>query len=178
MNSALFVDNEIYFNENDEPCLKCGDLYSHVEYNEEGNRFNRYDECVALKCLHDSEDINDDFLNEIRYYPIELHDNGVLRCFGISQNPQSKEYIMVLELMIGNLCDWLNSDKNKHNWKEIKDEIIDQLKVYDDYLSKQTTDKQKLHLRSNSQAIYTSRILDFTKPISLMSLDDLDDLKI
>ncbi|CAG8588281.1 4710_t:CDS:2 [Funneliformis mosseae] len=151
MNSEL-LENEIYYNENDELCLNCGNLYSHVEadefknihdfiksqqqkarspyeffewipyekfeevtqigkggfatiysatgikgilrhYNEEDNGFFRYDAAVALKRLHDS---NDSFLNEVGYYPVKFKDKGVLRCFGISQNPQTKEYVMFL----------------------------------------------------------------------------------
>ncbi|CAG8602639.1 15206_t:CDS:2 [Funneliformis caledonium] len=114
MNSEL-LENEIYYNENDELCLNCGSLYTHVE---EDNGFIRYDEVVALKCLHDSEDINESFLNEVGYYPVEFQDKGL----------------------------------------EIKDEILDQVKVYDEYLSKLAADKQKQRL-NNSQAIYTSRIL-------------------
>ncbi|CAI2165963.1 17591_t:CDS:2 [Funneliformis geosporum] len=83
MNSKFLKENEIYFNENDELCLNCGRLYSHVEV---GN------------------------------YPFEFNDKGIVRCYGISQYPQTKEYVMVLELMMVNLCDWLNSDYNKHNW--------------------------------------------------------------
>ncbi|EXX64256.1 hypothetical protein RirG_144440 [Rhizophagus irregularis DAOM 197198w] len=57
---------------------------------------------VALKSLNNSSNISNDFLNEIKYY-ISGHFpacNTVI-CFGITQDPNTKDYIMVLQYFEG-----------------------------------------------------------------------------
>ncbi|CAB5368406.1 unnamed protein product [Rhizophagus irregularis] len=51
---------------------------------------------VALKSLDDSSDINSEFLNEIKSY-ISDHFTFIVKCFGITQDPNTKDYMMVLE---------------------------------------------------------------------------------
>ncbi|CAB4431867.1 unnamed protein product [Rhizophagus irregularis] len=51
---------------------------------------------VALKCLHNSQNFLDEFINEVKAYPNQKIDN-ILKIYGISQNPTTKDYIMVLE---------------------------------------------------------------------------------
>ena len=47
---------------------KDGNTYS---YDSENNRWKRYENIpVALKCLHNSQDITVEFLREVRYFPI------------------------------------------------------------------------------------------------------------
>ncbi|CAG8577503.1 10427_t:CDS:2 [Ambispora leptoticha] len=48
--------------------------------------------------LNDSQDITADFLQEVAYYKLFKDDyDGVVKCFGISQDPATKEYIMVMD---------------------------------------------------------------------------------
>ncbi|CAB4398768.1 unnamed protein product [Rhizophagus irregularis] len=47
-------------------------------------------------CLDDSSDINSEFLNEIKSY-ISDHFTFIVKCFGITQDPNTKDYMMVLE---------------------------------------------------------------------------------
>ncbi|CAG8568765.1 13097_t:CDS:2, partial [Ambispora leptoticha] len=53
---------------------------------------------VILKSLNDSQDITADFLREVAYYKLFKDDyDGVVKCFGISQDPATKDYIMVMD---------------------------------------------------------------------------------
>ncbi|CAB5369457.1 unnamed protein product [Rhizophagus irregularis] len=58
------------------------------------------DKKVALKCLNNSQNISDEFLNEVKAYSINNFDK-ILRIYGISQNPNTKDYIMVLQYAEG-----------------------------------------------------------------------------
>ncbi|CAB4444212.1 unnamed protein product [Rhizophagus irregularis] len=51
---------------------------------------------VALKCLHNSQNISNEFLNKIKKFSINKRSN-ILNIYGISQNPDTKEYIIVLK---------------------------------------------------------------------------------
>ncbi|UZO00431.1 uncharacterized protein OCT59_011565 [Rhizophagus irregularis] len=71
---------------------------------------------IALKQLYDSQNITVKFLNEIKEYSIyEL--NEILSVYGISQNTDTKDYIMVLDYAEGgNLCHWVNKHYKKFDW--------------------------------------------------------------
>ncbi|EXX69263.1 Sps1p [Rhizophagus irregularis DAOM 197198w] len=58
---------------------------------------------VALKCLHNSKNISDEFLNEIKAYSIKEYNKteNILSVYGITQNPDTKDYIMVLDYAKG-----------------------------------------------------------------------------
>ncbi|CAB5185737.1 unnamed protein product [Rhizophagus irregularis] len=57
---------------------------------------------VALKSLNNSSNINNDFLNEINYYISgHVHASNTVACFGITQDPNTKDYMMVLEYCDG-----------------------------------------------------------------------------
>ncbi|RIA88760.1 hypothetical protein C1645_825839 [Glomus cerebriforme] len=60
-------------------------FYSKKEY----QRFDS--QKIALKCLHDSQNTTDEFLNEVKVYLIKDIDN-ILQIYGISQNPDTKDY--------------------------------------------------------------------------------------
>ncbi|GBB91323.1 hypothetical protein RclHR1_18540002 [Rhizophagus clarus] len=80
-----------------------GKIYSaqwpegHIKYwdikNQKWNRysFSKY----ALKSLKNSFDICSNFLKEIESY-LQLHLNYAVQCYGITQDPKTKEYMMVL----------------------------------------------------------------------------------
>ncbi|CAB5388878.1 unnamed protein product [Rhizophagus irregularis] len=71
---------------------------------------------VALKCLHNSQNITTEFLNEVNAYSISI-DNGILRICGISQNPDTNNYIIVLEYANGgNLDNYNNNIIRNYNW--------------------------------------------------------------
>ncbi|CAB4407337.1 unnamed protein product [Rhizophagus irregularis] len=67
---------------------------------------------IALKVLNDSENISGDFLNEIKvlieasYYP------GIVKCFGITRDPISLNYALVLEYVKHDLRSYLYKTNN------------------------------------------------------------------
>ncbi|UZO16950.1 uncharacterized protein OCT59_008316 [Rhizophagus irregularis] len=108
-------------------------------YNRNPNRV------IALKCLHNSQSITDKFLNEVKEYSINKSSN-ILNIYGISQNPDTKEYIIVLQYAKnGNFNNWINKNYKYFNWGDklsvllniIKDmglcgevDNIDETKIY------------------------------------------------
>ncbi|EXX58439.1 kinase-like domain-containing protein [Rhizophagus irregularis DAOM 181602=DAOM 197198] len=87
---------------------------------------------VALKCLNNSQDISNGLLNEVKNYSI--CDNGILQIYGISQDPYTKDYIIVLQFATGN---FVNHEYIKNSWYWFKklyilDQIIDCLKIIHD----------------------------------------------
>ncbi|UZO14401.1 uncharacterized protein OCT59_005858 [Rhizophagus irregularis] len=87
---------------------------------------------VALKCLNNSQDISNGLLNEVKNYSI--CDNGILKIYGISQDPYTKDYIIVLQLADGNFVNY-KYIKQSWYWSEklyILNNIIDCLKIIHD----------------------------------------------
>ncbi|CAB5379074.1 unnamed protein product [Rhizophagus irregularis] len=71
---------------------------------------------VALKCLHNSQKFIDEFINEVKAYPKQKIDN-ILKIYGISQNPNTKDYIMVLEYAEGgNFNNYLDKNYENFDW--------------------------------------------------------------
>ncbi|GBB97026.1 hypothetical protein RclHR1_00290024 [Rhizophagus clarus] len=71
---------------------------------------------IALKCLENSQNITDEFLNEVRAYSINSFDK-ILKVYGISQHPDTKDYIIVLQYAEGrNFNYWLNNNSKYFNW--------------------------------------------------------------
>src|SRR4051794_19281003 len=65
---------------------------------------------MALKILNNSQNITEDFLQEVANHvsaATNRVDASVVRCYGISQNPETKNYIMVMKYME-------DSDLRKH----------------------------------------------------------------
>uniref|UniRef100_U9T2I4 non-specific serine/threonine protein kinase n=1 Tax=Rhizophagus irregularis (strain DAOM 181602 / DAOM 197198 / MUCL 43194) TaxID=747089 RepID=U9T2I4_RHIID len=73
---------------------------------------------VALKCPCNLQNITDGFLKEIEAYSIDKLD-GILRIHGISQNPDTKDYIIVLEYAnCGNLNYFYSNIIRNYRWYE------------------------------------------------------------
>ncbi|CAB5379073.1 unnamed protein product [Rhizophagus irregularis] len=71
---------------------------------------------VALKCLHNSQNFLDEFINEVKAYSNQKLDN-ILKIYGISQNPNTKDYIMVLEYADGrNFNNYLDKNYERFDW--------------------------------------------------------------
>ncbi|UZO17102.1 uncharacterized protein OCT59_008463 [Rhizophagus irregularis] len=72
---------------------------------------------VALKCLHNSQNITNEFLNEVKEYSI-VKGSNILNIYGISQNPDTKDYIMVLKYAkYGSFNNWINANYEHFNWQ-------------------------------------------------------------
>ncbi|GBC22208.1 uncharacterized protein OCT59_024065 [Rhizophagus irregularis] len=77
----------------------------------------------ALKSLNNSSDICSDFLNEIKSH-LQIHLVDIVQCFGITQDPNNKEYMMVIEYCNdGNLRNYLNKSENYINYKSKIDKL-------------------------------------------------------
>ncbi|CAG8563912.1 5521_t:CDS:2 [Gigaspora margarita] len=75
---------------------------------------------VVLKKLNNSQDITADFLREITYHKLVDNDvfSPVVSCYGISQDPQSKNYVMITEYMGGgNLKEYLQNNCGDLNFE-------------------------------------------------------------
>ncbi|GES73337.1 kinase-like domain-containing protein [Rhizophagus clarus] len=72
---------------------------------------------VALKSLYDSKNITLEFMNEVALHH-EMDDNFyIIKFYGITQNPKTKDYIMVLEYAEdGSLRNFLNTNYNQLDW--------------------------------------------------------------
>ncbi|EXX53415.1 uncharacterized protein OCT59_016134 [Rhizophagus irregularis] len=111
-----------------------GKIYSaewpvgHIEYWDiENQKWFRYSfEKYALKSLNNSSDICSDFLNEIKSHLL-IYNDDIVQCYGITQDPNNKEYMMVLYYCkYGNLRNYLNKSKNYINYK-LKIENLQQI---------------------------------------------------
>ncbi|UZO10655.1 uncharacterized protein OCT59_002235 [Rhizophagus irregularis] len=74
---------------------------------------------IALKCIDNSHNITDEFLNEIKAYSImRVESNNVLKVYGISQDPNTKNHIIVLQYAkCGNFNNWMHYFyKNSNCW--------------------------------------------------------------
>ncbi|CAB5370435.1 unnamed protein product [Rhizophagus irregularis] len=99
-----------------------------LEYDENNKIYKRdTNKIIALKCLHNSQNINNKFLNEIENFPINKRSNN-LSIYGISQNPNTKEYIIVFKYAKkGNFNNWINKNYECFNWYDklsVLDNII------------------------------------------------------
>ncbi|UZO13098.1 uncharacterized protein OCT59_004604 [Rhizophagus irregularis] len=146
--------------------------------NYDNNQMERKGETkVALKCLHNSQDITADFLKEVEsnILACESYDSHfVVRCFGITKDPKTNNFMMVMDLKedplkrpkadeLGNLFTklWSHCDKS--------DSLIREQAKEADEINKKSSSTVKSPLSSTStlsyithpQAVYTSRLLDF-----------------
>ncbi|EXX77192.1 Cdc15p [Rhizophagus irregularis DAOM 197198w] len=85
----------------------------HTDYWDiENQKWRRCDEDkYALKSLNNSSGISSDFFNEIKSH-LQIHLLDIITCYGITQDPNTKEYMMVLEYCKdGNLRNYLNKSE-------------------------------------------------------------------
>ncbi|GBB84863.1 hypothetical protein RclHR1_11440002 [Rhizophagus clarus] len=80
--------------------------------------WNREDQnmSVALKSLNNSKNITSEFMNEVKIHN-KVSGGIVIKFYGITQDPETKNYIMVLEYAKnGSLRNYLNTSFNKLDW--------------------------------------------------------------
>ncbi|GES81003.1 kinase-like domain-containing protein [Rhizophagus clarus] len=153
-----------------------------LQYREDHKKLERKcNEEVALKCLHNSQNITNGFLHEVKNYSIS--DDGILKIYGISQNPRTKDYIIVLQLASGNFveCKYI---KKPWYWTEklhILNDIIDCLKIIHD--------NEMVHRDLHTGNILTLPILTYGPFIEKtcisdmglcreVNLDNMDEIKV
>ncbi|RGB27290.1 kinase-like domain-containing protein [Rhizophagus diaphanus] len=65
-------------------------------WNIKNQKWKRYSRKVALKSLDNSSCLSAEFLNEIKSH-LQIYLRDVIQCYGIIQDPNTKDYMMVLE---------------------------------------------------------------------------------
>ncbi|WP_147409607.1 protein kinase [endosymbiont GvMRE of Glomus versiforme] len=76
------------------------------------------DKSVALKSLNNSQAVTVDFLNEITYHEL-INSMAVVKYLGVSQNPKTKEYVIVMDYIEGgNLRQFLNRNYDKLEFED------------------------------------------------------------
>ncbi|RIB11646.1 hypothetical protein C2G38_2202874 [Gigaspora rosea] len=90
-------------------------------YNSENASSRNKNATVALKVLKDSSNINSGFLKELQNI-VEIQPNSSVRklvqCYGVSQDPNTNNYIFVMSYMShGSLNQYLSSDFKNITWK-------------------------------------------------------------
>ncbi|GBB98957.1 hypothetical protein RclHR1_33730001 [Rhizophagus clarus] len=90
----------------------------------ENQKWARYSyDKYALKSLNNSSDICSDFLNEIKSH-LKIYIDDIVRCYGITQDPNTKEHMMVLYYCSkGNLRNYLTKSESYINYKTKIDEL-------------------------------------------------------
>ncbi|UZO24677.1 uncharacterized protein OCT59_016972 [Rhizophagus irregularis] len=84
-------------------CGECNEPGNIVCWGIERQEWFRSSRKVALKSLNNSSNnISNDFLNEIKYYISgHFHATNTVKCYGITQDPNTKDYMMVLQYFEG-----------------------------------------------------------------------------
>ncbi|RIA99730.1 kinase-like domain-containing protein [Glomus cerebriforme] len=101
---------KIYSAEWPEGCVLYWDI--------ENQKWHKYTNIkVALKSLDNSSDISTDFLNEIKSH-LEIYLFDIIRCYGITQDPNTKDYMMVLKYCEdGNLRNYYLKNPEENDMK-------------------------------------------------------------
>ncbi|UZO10121.1 uncharacterized protein OCT59_001719 [Rhizophagus irregularis] len=107
---------KIYSAEWPEGCIGSWDI--------ENQKWRRYSRKVALKSLDNSSCISTEFLNEIKSH-LQIYLYDVIQCYGITQDPNTKDYMMVLEYCEnGNLRNYYMNNELNYGLKISKLERI------------------------------------------------------
>ncbi|MCE8162884.1 MAG: protein kinase [Candidatus Moeniiplasma glomeromycotorum] len=74
---------------------------------------------VILKSLNDSQNLTPEFLREVASHKLFDSNAKIVKCYGISREPQTKNYLMVMEYVRGgNLREYLKRNNNSLNIKK------------------------------------------------------------
>ncbi|UZO10177.1 uncharacterized protein OCT59_001775 [Rhizophagus irregularis] len=113
--SAEEIDDKVVYMEDLEKRKQvygiCG------ECNEPGTGSKWHSRKVALKSLDNSSCISAEFLNEIKTH-LQIYLYNVIQCYGITQDPNTKDYMMVLEYCEnGNLRNYYMNNESSYGPK-------------------------------------------------------------
>ncbi|GBC13919.2 kinase-like domain-containing protein [Rhizophagus irregularis DAOM 181602=DAOM 197198] len=95
---------------------KQGNIYT---WNFDNNRWQRDQKRVVLKCIHNSQDNIAELLREAELHVItnECGSVGVIRCYGFTKNPETNEFMLIMERGInGSLRQYLDKDFISLSW--------------------------------------------------------------
>ncbi|GBC44914.2 kinase-like domain-containing protein [Rhizophagus irregularis DAOM 181602=DAOM 197198] len=170
----IFVFSDYYFRKH---CKKCGKfglttaiwkngpLSYDAQHNKNWDSWRRKpNTIVALKCLHDTQNSLDDFINEVKAYQNRKLDN-ILKMYGVSQNPNTKDYIIVLEYAEGgDFKDYLNKNYEKLHW-------VNQIKILYSIIGGLTEIHQKWMVHSTGKQPFADCSHDEILAISIYKGD-------
>ncbi|POG60535.1 kinase-like domain-containing protein [Rhizophagus irregularis DAOM 181602=DAOM 197198] len=143
--SAIWKDGPLKYNVNEEMCTRVPNKK------------------VALKCLNNSQNMIDEFFNEVRAYSINKIDD-ILNVYGISQNPNTKDYIIVIEYADGgSYNNWISINYKDFDWRN---KIQTLLSIIEGL--KGIHKKQKVH-----HDFHTGNILFLTKNLNNLNRKSL-----
>ncbi|CAB5181698.1 unnamed protein product [Rhizophagus irregularis] len=148
----------------------------------------RANDFVALKALSDSKDVSLEFIREITFHR-DLNSGSIIKLYGITQDPETKNYMMVLEYAENGdrptaeeiksiLCTWWGEIDDNMNNPSIQSELIRQIreaeKINNDNFSNLSTSGRAsdscinsstspiyISSRTHPEAFYVSRPLSF-----------------
>ncbi|EXX56975.1 Cmk2p [Rhizophagus irregularis DAOM 197198w] len=138
-----------------------------LEYDEDKKIFKRNpNRVIALKCLHSSQNLSNKFLNEVKKYSIKKR-SSILNIYGISQNPDTNEYIMVLHYAKeGNFNDWINENYENFNWKDKLSALLNIINGL-----KEIHQKSIVHRDFHTgNILFLNRVYNFKKFISISDM--------
>ncbi|UZO17314.1 uncharacterized protein OCT59_008672 [Rhizophagus irregularis] len=182
----LVLQNEYCMEYGKTYCKNCGEKYGHIDhtwckggfstvysaiwkdgplkYNVDKEICTRVsNKKVALKCLNNSQNAIDRFLNEVRAYSINKKDD-ILNVYGISQNPNTKNYIIVIEYADGgSYNNWISINYRDFDWRN---KIQTLLSIIEGL--KGIHKKQKVH-----HDFHTGNILFLTKNLNILNRKSL-----
>ncbi|CAB5384826.1 unnamed protein product [Rhizophagus irregularis] len=143
---------------------------------------NYCENCVALKCLHGSQNLINEFIDKVKTYPnrMQLEDDLLttvlmMRCW--DGNPDNRPNSIEIKEMIKLFYNSLDQEfkKKEHQHYEIEEQFKETQESRKESLLSIKDDKSTTH----AQAIYSSRLLNpFTKNISSSSTVEITDFKI
>ncbi|CAB5377499.1 unnamed protein product [Rhizophagus irregularis] len=143
--SAIWKDGPLKYNVNEEMCTRVPNKK------------------VSLKCLNNSQYMIDEFFNEVKAYSINKIDD-ILNVYGISQNPNTKDYIIVIEYADGgSYNNWISINYKDFDWRN---KIQTLLSIIEGL--KGIHKKQKVH-----HDFHTGNILFLTKNLNNLNRKSL-----
>ncbi|GBC28747.2 kinase-like domain-containing protein [Rhizophagus irregularis DAOM 181602=DAOM 197198] len=122
---------------------------------------------VALKCLHNSQNITNEFLNEVKAY-LKLNTRFIIDIYGISQDLNTGNYILIFYYAEGgSLYGWLNDNYKEFSWSLKLKALLDVIQGL-----KEIHQKQMVHrdLHTGNLLISTNNVRNFNVYISSMEL--------
>ncbi|EXX51419.1 Ypk2p [Rhizophagus irregularis DAOM 197198w] len=149
-----------------------------TKWDSENQNWERYNEnkFIALKSLDNSKNVTLEFMNEIILHnKVETDNNIIVRFYGITQDPKTKNYMMVLEYAEdGNLRNYLDKEHNNLNWNKMF-EYLQYIIVGLKCIHEKELIHRDLHIGNILKFKYKSAITDMglCKPANYNELEDM-----
>ncbi|RHZ61665.1 hypothetical protein Glove_346g163 [Diversispora epigaea] len=122
---------------------------------------------IVLKVLNNSQNVDTEFLKELIYTFHCRSDSNIIKCYGVTQDPQTKNYAFVLKYkQNGDLHHFINKNFETFSWKKIGQGGFSQIfkanwKINEGISGKDKVNRQKLEpeivlkVLNNSQNVDT-----------------------